>query len=220
MFKDKNEVTKISNIFLIVIGLMSILSILTLLSSGVDGIEGYSENDYYFNLIMMIVYTLLSGIILFITNKKLTIYKDEYPLSRRVFNLFIVISVMSALITLSANILSYFFYDNFSWHSLVVLIIGYIPAYIIANKEVSKGELLSNNNEQKINVANLLITYLLMNYYVNVITILSQMIFKLNEITTLIGALCWSFIWIIVIIISYRLINKKEEITFKRNKKK
>lgn len=218
MFKNKNEVTKISNTFFIAIGLMSVLSIVGLLCNGVGGIKGYNASDYYFNLIMMVIYSLLAILILFVTNKVVIIYKDEFPISRRVFNLFMVISVMSVLITISANILSHFFYNDFSWYSLVTIVFGYIPTYTIAYKEVSKGELLSNSNESKINVANLLIVYLLLNYSINAITIIFQMIFRMDETINLIGGLCWSFIWISIIIISYKLINKKEEFAFKINK--
>ena len=123
---------------------------------------------------------------------------------------------MSMVITLSAEVFNYVFYNKFSWYSVITLIIGYVPSCLVAIKEVSKGKLLSTSNEKKINVANLLIIYLLMNYYLNSVMIIFKMIFKMDEMTTLIGGLCWSFIWIAVIVISYRLINKKEEFIFKK----
>ena len=218
MFKNKNEVTKISNILFISLFGLSVLSIISLIFGGVDSIEGFSKNDYYFNLVMLIIYSIASFIVIFLTNKKMDLYKDEYPLSRRIFNLFIVLLVMSMVITLSAEVFNYVFYKNFSWYSVITLIIGYVPSCLLAVKEVSKGKLLSTSNEKKINVANLLIIYLLMNYYLNSVSILFKMIFKMDEITTLISGLCWSFIWIAVIVISYRLINKKEEFIFKQKK--
>ena len=113
-----------------------------------------------------------------------------------------------------------FFYDTFSWPTLVTLVFGYVPAYLIAIKQVSKGELLSKDNEQKVNIANLVIIYLLMNYYVNAIMIISQMIFKTNEFITLLGGLCFSIIWMCVVMISYKLINKKDiKLITKKNKK-
>ena len=221
MLKNKNEVTKISNIFFVAIGFMSFLSLMTLIFGGVDSVEGFSKNDYNYNLIMMAIYTVLSAFTLYVTNKKINVYKDEYPVSKRVFNLFIVISIMSVIITFASNILSIFFYDTFSWPTLITLVFGYIPAYTVAIKEVSKGEILSKDNEQKVNIANLVIIYLLMNYYVNLIMIIAQMIFRTNEIITLIGGLCFSIIWICVVLISYKLINKREEFTIitKKNKK-
>ena len=220
MLKNKNEATKISNIFFIAIGFMSFLSLMSLVFGGVDSVEGFNKNDYNYNLIMMAIYTVLSVLTLYITNKKINVYKDEYPVSRRVFNLFIAISIMSVIITFTSNILTIFFYDTFSWPTFITLVLGYIPAYLVAIKEVSKGELLSKDNEQKVNIANLVIIYLLMNYYVNAIMILSQMIFKTGEIITLIGGLCFSIIWMCVVMISYKLINKKEEFTLitKKNK--
>lgn len=218
MFKNKNEVTKISNILFISLFGLSILSIISLIFGGVESIEGFSKNDYYFNLVMLIIYSIASFIVLFLTNKKVDLYKDEYPLTRRIFNLFIVLLVMSMVITLSAEVFNYVFYKNFSWYSVITLIIGYVPSCLLAIKEVSKGKLLSTSNEKKINVANLLIIYLLMNYYLNSVSIIFKMIFKMDEITTLISGLCWSFIWIVVIVISYRLINNKEEFIFKQKK--
>ena len=220
MIRNKNEATKISNIFFIAIGFMSFLSLMSLIFGGVEGIDGFNKNDYNYNIIMMAIYTALSVLTLYITNKKINIYKDEYPVSRRIFNLFIAISIMSVIITFTSNILTIFFYDTFSWPALITLILGYIPAYTLAIKQVSKGELLSKDNEQKVNIANLVIIYLLMNYYVNAIMILSQMIFKTGEIITLIGGLCFSIIWMCVVMISYKLINKKEEFALitKKNK--
>lgn len=219
MFKNKNEVTKISNILFISLFGLSVLSIISLIFGGVDSIEGFSKNDYYFNLVMLIIYSIASFIVIFLTNKKMNLYKDEYPLSRRIFNLFITLLVMSMVITLSAEVFNYVFYKNFSWYSVITLIIGYVPSCLLAIKEVSKGKLLSTSNEKKINVANILIIYLLMNYYLNSVSIIFKMIFKMDEITTLISGLCWSFIWIAVIVISYRLINKKEEFIFSSNEK-
>lgn len=218
MFKNKNEVTKISNVLFISLFGLSILSIISFLSGGVDSIEGYSKNDYYFNLVLLAIYSIVSFIVLFLTNKKVNLYKDEYPLSRRLFNLFMTLLVMSVVITLSAEIFNYVFYKKFSWYSVITLIVGYVPSCLVAVKEVSKGKLLSTSNDKKINVANLLIIYLLMNYYLNSVLIIFKMIFKMDEITTLIGGLCWSFIWIAIIGISYRLINKKEEFIFKKKK--
>lgn len=218
MFKNKNEVTKISNILFISLFGLSVLSIISLIFGGVDSIEGFSKNDYYFNLVMLIIYSIASFIVIFLTNKKMDLYKDEYPLSRRIFNLFITLLVMRIVITLSAEVFNYVFYKNFSWYSVITLIIGYVPSCLLAIKEVSKGKLLSTSNEKKINVANILIIFLLMNYYLNSVMIIFKMIFKMDEITTLIGGLCWALIWIAVIVISYRLINKKEEFIFKQKK--
>lgn len=209
MFKNKNEITKISNIFFLVMGGLSILSIISMLASGVDGIQEYSTNDYYFNLIMMIIYSIISLAIIYITNKKIKIYNDDFPVSRRAFNFFVMISIMSMVITLSANILNYVFYNNFSWHTLIVTIFGYIPAYIVSYYFVSKGELLKKENESKINIANFLIVYLLMQYYINIISILGQIVLNMGDIVSLISALCFSLIWISIIVIAYKLINKK-----------
>ena len=181
MLKNKNEVTKISNIFFIAIGFMAFLSLITLIFGGVESIDGFNKNDYNYNLIIMSIYTILSVLILYITNKKANIYKDEYPVSRRVFNLFIAMSIMSVIITFASNILTIFFYDTFSWTALITQIFGYIPAYALAVRVVSKGRMLSKDNEQKVNIANLVIIYLLMNYYVNAISIISSMIFQTGD---------------------------------------
>ncbi len=220
MLKNKNEASKISNIFLFIIGGLSLLSIISLLIRGVDGFEGYNSSDYYFNLIMMVIYLLLSVIVLFITNKKVDMYKDEFSISRRIFNLFIVISIMSVLINISANVLSYFFYDEFSWYSLAIALLGYVPTYIISYIKVSKGDILSKDNETKVNVANLIVIYLLMNYCINVVALILQVIFKLKKFSEVTGGLCLSIVWIIVVIVAYILINNKDKKIIKNKKKK
>lgn len=214
MLKNKNGVAKVSNIFFVVIGFMSLLSLATLIFGGKESIESFSQNDYNYNIVIMIVYTLLSFLILFVTNKKIDLYKEEYPVSRRVFNLFIVISFMSVVITFVSNVLNIYFYDNFSWTTLITIIVGYVPSYLIAIKEVSKGKLLNKDNDHKVNIANLVIVYLLMNYYVNCVAVLSQMLFKMGDVITLVGSLCFSIIWMCIVMISYKLINKKEEFIF------
>ena len=57
MLKNKNEVTKISNIFFIAIGFMAFLSLITLIFGGVESIEVFNKNDYNYNLILMSIYT-------------------------------------------------------------------------------------------------------------------------------------------------------------------
>ena len=71
MLKNKNEVTKISNIFFVAIGFMSFLSLMSLIFGGVDSVEGFNRNDYNYNLIMMVIYTILSVVTLYITINKL-----------------------------------------------------------------------------------------------------------------------------------------------------
>lgn len=219
MFKNKNESHKISNGFFLVMGFFAFLSMVSILLNGEYAIEGTSS-DYYFNIFMLLIYSVTAGLILLFTNKKNILYKDDFCVSRRLFNLFVMISVMSMVITIGSNVLSYFFYDNFSWYSMIVVIIGYIPCYIVAYKEVSKGILLSKNNISKINVSNFLVIYLLMQYYINVIAIISQMIFKMAEMAILIKSLCFAFVWIFVVIIAYRLINNKKVLNFKIKKHK
>lgn len=219
MLKQKNESMKISNIFFLVMGGLSFLSVISLLLRGVEGIEG-SSSDYYFNVIMLLIYSITALLILLFTNKVDVLYKNEFPISRRLFNLFVMISIMSMVITISSNVLSYFFYGNFSLYSLLIVLVGYIPSYVVSYKQVSKGKLLSSDNDAKINVTNFLVIYLLMQYYINVVAIIAQMLFKMAEITTLISSLCFALIWIVIVVIAYRLINKKEVFSFKIKKHK
>ena len=62
----------------------------------------------------------------------------------------------------------------------------------------------------------LIFVHLLMNYYVNCVAVLSQMLFKMGDVITLVGSLCFSLIWMCIVMISYKLINKKEEIIFNK----
>ena len=84
MFKKSDKVFKISNIFFVFVAVMSLLSLLSLLISGYKEVEGSTISTYYINISMFITYLLSSIIILYISNKKIEFYKDDYPLSRKI----------------------------------------------------------------------------------------------------------------------------------------
>lgn len=205
MFKDKNKVTKISNaIFLIFAALAS----LSLLSMILNAPKELTKADLHSNMILMVIYIVFSTVILWITNKKINLYKEEYSVSRQIFNLFILVSIMSAMLMLSINILSYIFYKRFSWYSLILELFCFVPIYIITYKVVSKDKLLNINNSRKINICNLVIIILLMNYSSIVLSTLLQMLFNTIDVVVAIKNICISFIWISVILIAHKLINK------------
>jgi hypothetical protein len=205
MFKGKNKVTKISNtIFLIFVMLAS----LSLLSMFLNAPKDVAKVDLHSNMILMGIYVVFSVIILWITNKKIDLYKDEYSVSRQVFNLFLLVSIMSAILMLGVNVLSYVFYKKFSWYSLILELFCFIPIYLIAYMEVSKDKLLNINNSKKVNICNLVIIILLMNYSSIVLSSLLQMLFNSVDVIIAIKNICISLIWIAIVLIAHKLINK------------
>ena len=209
MLKTKNEFLKISNIIFIVLGSLSLTSILSMIIRG-NNTENFSKEAFYIDLIMMIMYTLLSILILWLTNKKIDLYNEEYPKARKVFNIFVCFSSMSIILMLMTNILAYIFYKNFSLYSLLCILLGYIPVYIYAYIIVGKGKILNTNNSKKVNIINLIVILLLINYTSNIIILILQMIFSINDVVLVFREIILSLIFVLLIIISYKLTNKHE----------
>ena len=206
MFKNKNKMTKISNAIFLGFGILAFLSLLSIITN-ID--KSTPVKDLYSNIVLMIIYIICSGIILWITNKKIDLYKEEYSISRQIFNLFVVISLMSAVLMLGVNILSYIFYKKFSLYSLLIELVCFIPIYLLAYKEVSKNKLLNKNNEKKTNICNLVIIILLMNYTSIIGSTLLQIVFNTVDIVLALKNILISFVWIAVILIAYKLINRE-----------
>ena len=206
MFKNKNKMTKISNAIFLGFGILAFLSLLSIITN-ID--KSTPVKDLYSNIVLMIIYIICSGIILWITNKKIDLYKEEYSISRQIFNLFVVISLMSAVLMLGVNILSYIFYKKFSLYSLLIELVCFIPIYLLAYKEVSKNKLLNKNNEKKTNSCNLVIIILLMNYASIIGSTLLQIVFNTVDIVLALKNILISFVWIAVILIAYKLINRE-----------
>ncbi len=205
MFKNKNRVTKISNGIFLVLGVLASLSLLSVFSSiGAD----IPKRDIYSNIILLIIYIICPAVILWITNKKIDLYKDEYSLSRQIFNLFLLLSLMAVILMISVNILSLIFYKRFSLYSLIVQLFCFVPIYIIAYIEVSKDKLLSIKNSKKVNVCNLVIIILLMNYVSLIITTLLQMLLNMIDVILALKNICISLGWIAIVLIAYKLMNK------------
>lgn len=212
MFKNKNEVNKISNCFLLFIIVCSIISIISFIFGDTSELKdlGYTSKDITYSIISMSIYFILSFVALFITNKNKKIYSDEYTVTRRLFNFFMIMSIISLVLSFILNIMNLYFYDSFSYVSFCTIIFGYLPAHYFAIRIVSKENLFKIGNEKKVNIANLVIIILLINYYVNLISIIFSIIFNIQEFSSLLISLITSIVWIIVILISYKLINKKE----------
>lgn len=206
MFKGKNKVTKISNVIFLVFAMLASLSLLSMI---LNAQKDMTKVDLHSNMVLMVIYIVVSIIVLWITNKKINLYKDEYSVSRQVFNLFILVSIMSAILMLSINILSYIFYKKFSWYSLLLELICFVPIYLVAYKEVAKDKLLNIDNSKKVNICNLVIIILLMNYSSIVLSTLLQMLFNAVDVIVAVKNICISFIWISIVLIAYKLINKE-----------
>lgn len=211
MLKKEDKIFKISNIIFTVIIVLSLLSILSLLFTGYKNVEGRTKIDYFVNLVLLLMYLVSSILILYISNKKINFYKNEYSIPRKIFNLFVLISCLSIVMMFTTIILSKVFLNIFSWYSLLTILLGYIPIYVITYIEVDKDKLLSIDNDKKTNIGNLIIILLLMNYSINVIILMLQMIFEINDIMITLPSVCISFIWIFIILVAYNLINKKHK---------
>jgi len=218
MFKNKNRVTKISNGILLVMFIMSSLSCISLISNLISGnipeIEGYTEKDCLFDSVVMIVYSIVTGVTLLLLNKKVNLYKEEYALSRQIFNLFIVLSLVSSIIVITSVISTYFVYNEFSLYNLSLVLFGYLPAYIISYFYVKNKDFLSEKNSKKTNVVNFLVIYMIITYSINVVSLMLQLILKLNDVILIIQNICISFIWICVVLIAYKMLNRdNKEVT-------
>lgn len=210
MLKKEDKIFKISNIFFIVIIVLSSLSILSLLFTGYKDIETRTKVDYFANLALLSMYLLASLIILYISNKKIDFYKKEYSTPRKIFNLFFLVSCLSIVMMFTTIILTKVFLHTFSWYSLLTILLGYIPIYLISYIQVDKNKLLSKE-VNKTNIGNLIVILLFMNYSLNIIIIMLQMVFEVNDIMLTLPNICISFIWIFVILIAYNLINRKHK---------
>ena len=107
---------------------------------------------------------------------------------------------------------NYLLKDNLSVYSLLVSLLGYIPVFIGGYLVTNNGKLLNFENDKRTNATNAIIIFIFMDYALNVVTCMLQMIFNVGDIAILVGNLCLSFIWMCVILIAYMLLNKKTRI--------
>lgn len=207
MFKNKNRITKVSNAIFLTIIVLASVSLISLISNTGD----IPRADLYSNMILMGLYILFSAIVLFITNKKIDLYKDEYSTSRHIFNLFTILSCMSIVLMICISILSNIFYEKVLLYPIIIESILFAIIYLIAYKEVSKDKLLNKNNEKKINISNILVVILLINYTSAIVATILQMLFNMVDIVPALKDICISLIWIAVVLIAYKLINEKHK---------
>lgn len=208
MFKTKDKVKKVSNVFFFSILILSVISIISLITTG-PNVGGRTEKDFYVNLIMLIVYFFTACVILYSTNKLVEIYKDEYPISRKIYNLFVCISIMSIIIMFCSLVLTYIYMSKFSLYSLLCIFLGYVPIYVGATYVVSKGKILNKENDSNKNIMNLIAIIIIMNYAINAVVLVLQMLFDITDIVIILPNLCWAFIWIFVVLVAYKLVNKE-----------
>ena len=207
MFKNKNRITKVSNAIFLTIIVLASVSLISLISNSGD----IPRADLYSNMILMGLYILFSAIVLFITNKKIDLYKDEYSTSRHIFNLFTILSCMSIVLMICISILSNIFYEKVLLYPIIIEAVLFAIIYLIAYKEVSKDKLLNKNNEKKINISNILVVILLINYTSAIVATILQMLFNMVDIVPALKDICISLIWIAVVLIAYKLINEKHK---------
>ena len=212
MFKNKSKVAKFSNGLLIAIFVLALISCLSMLPQLISGnvtvIEGYTINDYWKDEILMICYVIFSGLTLLILNKKINLYKDEYTISRQVFNLLFVLLMLSSVLMISNVIVEYIINKKFSLYALLTILLSYVPVYIYSYWYVDKHEILTIEKSTRENVTNFIIIYLLTNYSSSVIELIINLILKVNDTMVVIQNLIVSFLWIFVILLANKLLNK------------
>lgn len=207
IFNADNKTAKVSNYFFFTLMIFSLMLILKLIVS-----KSVTGDDFIMNLVMYIVYFVFSGLILYLTNTTMKIYSNEYPTSRNVLNLIFMIYTLGVVLLLTTLILNYLLKDNLSVYSLMVTLIGYIPVFIGGYLVTNNEKLLKRQNDKRTNVTNAIIIFIFMDYALNVVTCMLQMIFNVGDIAILVGNLCLSFIWMCVIVLAYMLLNKKTRI--------
>lgn len=223
MFKDKNRITRISNTILMIMFFLSLISSISLVGNLIKGIviEGYSTSDYLYSAVQTIVYLITSGIALLLLNRKIDIYKDEYPISRQIFNLFLLLSVMGMIINISNIISDYFIYDKFSMYSLLSILLGYLPIFLFGFICVNKVKILNTNNSRNTNVINFIVLYLFMSYVLNIVLIILGIIFNGEKFNDTKNSLIISIAGLIIVLVVYRLVNRAEgkpkEVIIKEN---
>ena len=198
IFNVDNKVAKVSNYFFFTLMLFSLMLILNLVIA-----KGVTGDEFVINLVMFIVYFVFSGLILYLTNTKMKIYSNEYPT---------MIYTLGIVLMLTTIILNYLLKDNLSVYSLLVSLLGYIPVFIGGYLVTNNGKLLNFENDKRTNATNAIIIFIFMDYALNVVTCMLQMIFNVGDIAILVGNLCLSFIWMCVVVIAYMLLNKKTRI--------
>lgn len=207
IFNVDNKVAKISNYFFFTLMFLALALILNLVITNT-----LTGNDFVMNLVMFIIYFVYSGLILWLSNTKMKIYSNEYPTSRNVLNLLFMIYTLGIVLLLSSIILNYLLKDNLSIYALLVTLLGYIPVFVGGYYVTNNGKLLKIENDKKINATNAIIIFLFMDYVLNVVTCVLQMLFNVGDVAILVGNLCLSFIWMCVIVLAYMLLNKKTRI--------
>lgn len=214
MFKNRNRMTKISNAFLLTILVLSLISVVSIAGNvffDATPIEGYTKTDYLFNFIMMLIYSVFATISIVILNLKIDLYKDEYTMSKQLFNLLFVFAMLSTIINFGGIITTYFIYKEFSLITLLGIIFGYLLIYIVAFIYINRHEYLSKDNSTKTNVINFIVLFLLMQYASSIINILLKLMFNNGKLNDNLKSLGISIIMVSLIIIAYKLINRNNE---------
>lgn len=214
MFKNKNLITKISNgillAMLIVIALSGVSILVSLLSNNIIIGGTTTTNDYLYYAIMALIYSIFIGLTIFVLNKKINLYKDAYPVSRQVFNMFFMLGLLSSILSIPAIMVSYIIYKEFYLYNLLTTIIE-LGILIGAYKYVLKETILSVKNSKKVNFVNIIIIFLLIQYGNGLVRSILQLIFKMNETPVLIKYIIIYIVGICVVVLSYILFNKSNK---------
>lgn len=210
MFKGRNVVTKISNgllLFIFVIMFFSsVSSISTLISGSSSYLDGYSTSDYIYSAIVSVIYIIVTGIAILLLNKKIDLYKEEYPVSRQIFNLFFALTMLGAVISFLMLVCDYFIYDDFSFYLLSEMIVE-AGLFILVYWYTLKGKILSKDNTKKMNIVNLIIIILLLEYVLGIFDLLIELVFKVSTMSEISNNLIIYAVGTCIVLIAYKLFN-------------
>ena len=209
MFKNKNKVTKFSNFLFIFIFLVSVMGAINFgmdLSKG-SFLSGYTRTDYIYNLVSSIVYSLIGGAVLFLLNKKIDLYKYEYPLSKQIFNVVNIVMVFALITSLLTLISGQFIYNKFSFYGLfgylfgLVIIIG---SYLYSEKT----NMLNMENDKKTNIVNFIVIILFREYVYDFVITILQLIFKQGKVLNITKNMILYLVGMCVVFLAYKLFEK------------
>lgn len=219
MFKNKNKITKVTNVILIILFALMAYNFIMIIATGgkINDKIIYLGNDYWYNIVKSGGFMISLAIAFLIINFKLDIYKDEYPTSRKLFNFFILFALLNSFLEILISVSSGILYKSAIMPDIVFLIIGYIPCYGLTIKIVNNGKLLSKDNTQRENATNFMIAYLLMSNYLCAVKALVDIRFNLGDLCSNLQNLVVYLLLTCIILLADKMIKRNNSI--KKDKK-
>ena len=215
-----HKTSQVGAIFIFFVSVIGTINFAIDLSNG-EFLTGYTKSDYIYNLVSSIAYVLISGIILFILNKKIDLYKDEYPLTKQIFNVINAVMIFALSTSLISLISGQFIYNKFSFYALFGYLFG-IAIIVGSYLYVEKLNMLSISNDKKTNIVNFIVIILFREYVYDFVVSLLQFIFKEAKTMTILKNMIIYLIGMAIVFLAYKLFEKsrlKEKMVEKKEVK-